>query len=509
MKLFVDIIVVIIYIAVRYYYWSKTSKNSGITADGYLSMLFVKEFQRNGRKRIKYYPYEIIKQPLIYPTLGAKILSFVNLNNIIKYVGLMNSFIDLLFFGLILGTLNYLNISYINTIIVSFTFILLPTIFGLNFSSPMHFSLTWRDLGRLITTMYFISIAVIYFNNNILLMTIPILLYILVFYSSLFGLQAVVFGTIIMSILSLNYIPIFLVIISNLLLFAFDRKYYYQYHKSRYGFFKNYYINIRHSHPGTTGDSAFSFQHIAKAIGYIFKFRYKELKRTLFSDPLLRGILLLIIQIPVAIGLLLVNTEVSHILLYLYLTSVILWLLTLNSVLKIFGEPDRYLEFFGYFPILVGLGYVLNYCKEDVIIYLVYFTMFFQIGIAIFQIFISIKAKSKVGIDDKLSLYPYLKDENIFPISMSESRKISYVFDCNTLRASTMLDPKEFSFITTYPMPNWINLGEVCEKYKIRYLVITNKYNHLCKFDIIDKYFNRIDADKNYTIYQIRDKIVG
>jgi hypothetical protein len=502
---------VIIYVIIRYVFWLKTAKDKDITLDGYLSMLFVKEFKKNGRKRIQYYPNEIIVVPLIYPTFGAKILSLLKINIILKFVGLMNSVIDLLYLLVIILCLILLKLPSYSILLTSMVFIFLPTIFGLNFLNSMHFSLTWRDLGRFVTTCYFISIAIISIassqdiSNGIYM--IPIFIYILAYYSTLFGLQAIVFGSIIFTILSFNPVPIIILIVSNIILLIFDTKYYIVYHRSRYKFFKNYYYNIRHSHPGATGNYSFSFLHILDAVKNLISFRFKSFKKIAFSDPLLRGLMLFPIQLPVIFGLFQINSNIASLLSNWYFASIILWGLTLNSTLKIFGEPDRYLEYIGYFPILIGLGYYSSmdtnwFSPMSISIYLVSIV---QMSLAILYILKSYKVEKNRKIVNRLikNNFLFLRNQRVFPISMSESRKIAYLFDCTVLRAPTMHNPTEFKFITNYPWPNWDNFIAVCLKYEIKYIVIANEHFNICNFKIINNISKFIQKNEHYSVYKI------
>ena len=70
-------------------------------------------------------------------------------------------------------------------------------------------------------------------------------------YSSLFAQQAIVFGSIILSLLRVDPLPFGAILVSNLFVLIIDTKWVVKYYRIRYTHFKSYFVAMRKSHPGT------------------------------------------------------------------------------------------------------------------------------------------------------------------------------------------------------------------------------------------------------------------
>ena len=497
---------------IRYINWLKNPNNGEICADGYFSMLHIREYKKNKHSYISVVPQTIVPFPNIYPPLGIYLISFLNIKIINKYFGLMNSLFDFIYFIVLIAVMLWLDIDYSEMLVVGITFIFLPTIFGLNPIHKMHFNLTWRDLGRLFSTLYFLTIStslqVISSPYLLALYSIAILFFILIFYSSQFALQCAFFGTITLSILTLNPFIISIPVIATFLTILFDKKRVFRFYKYKIGHIKSYYISLRNSHDQATGDFAFTITHLYDAINALFTGKLKKFRKISSCDPFLRGIILFPVQVPVIVGLVYINDPISLILAKWYFAAVVLWFLTLTPILKIFGEADRYLEYIGYFPILVGIGYILSYggIQLNLIKYFIYITCIIQILYTlrfILPVFINRRRENRVNISDKV--IDLIKDKNVFPIPFYLAWKTAYIGNCNVLYPPMLTSTTETTFMSNYPLPNWSNFIEINKKYKIEYILCESSEILNSKNKLLESISDKIITDKNFTLFKIKN----
>ena len=118
------------YIVVRYFFWYFFEKGKDFTADGYYTMMCIKEYKKNNHKRFGNVPNMIIPLAHVYPSIGIWVLSFFPENMIYKFGGLLNTFIDSFFLIAICVSLFYLKVNIPVIMFVSLIFIFLPTLYN-------------------------------------------------------------------------------------------------------------------------------------------------------------------------------------------------------------------------------------------------------------------------------------------------------------------------------------------------------------------------------------------
>ena len=228
-------------------------------------------------------------------------------------------------------------------------------------------------------------------------------------------------------------------------------------------------------------------------------------------------------QIPVAILLFMSERPESKVLLSWYFTAVVLWLLTSNKWLKIFGEPDRYMEFFGHIPIILGLGVLISdytynsfefwILVASVAVLPLYFrrSLFTIVKSTVYPIYSAITKKQGYQRPNLKTVSRYdfqgLKDKVVLPVSFSNAWKIAYKFDCKVIFPPMFTDAKKTSFISKYPLPNWKNIHSVIDEFNIEYFVIEKTYMN-------DEILNRIlemasfeDEIGPYSLYKVFNSI--
>lgn len=520
--LLVYAVLIIAYFYTRIGYWNFKGYKSDVCTDGYFTLMVRDQMRASSKfRRISYVEKIAVNTPMFYPPIPMFFGAVLPGKIIRKYFGLINSTIDLLLFAIVLAVSNYFNLSIAGTIAMGCAFIFLPCTFGLNVTSNIHFNLSWRDLGKFTSSLYFLMyfLCIVTDAPERYLFVSLCVFSLINLYSSLFAQQAIVFGSIILSLLRVDPLPFGAILVSNLFVLIIDTKWVVKYYRIRYTHFKSYFVAMRKSHPGTSGSFSFKFSHLKDVVVYFFSFNWKDLKSILKSDPVLRGIYLFPTQVPVSILLMLQNDRTSEVLFSWHMTAVILWILTSNKLLKIFGEPDRYLEFFGHLPIYLGIGFLLNKFSGESIEFWLIITSVFVLPLYIrrllfnilkssaFYIYSSITKKQgyqRPGIKtvEKLE-FKGLRGKVALPITFSNAWKVAYKFDCSVLFPPMFTDPEKTKFICDYPYPNWENIDDTIREYQIDYFVVHKTSLSDQLVDQISEYSSFEKEIEEYSLYRI------
>ena len=378
----------------------------------------------------------------------------------------------------------------------------------------MHFSITWRDLGRFTTSLYFLSIFLFLLKpSHFELLVLGLLFFILSFYGSQFAMQSIILGSLFLSILSLSMYPALLMIIGHIIIILFDRNYITIYYKFKYNHFKTYFYLFRHTHDQATDDFAFSLKHIKTFLSHIYHRQFSYANIVALKDPVLRGFYLLPIQVTVCVQLFFMHDITSMILLKWYLAATIIWFSTSSPWLKIFGEPDRYLEFFGYLPVLIGFGYTFEYTRQNHL-YLFALTIvfvLFQFHLLALEVFKKSKRNEQnftySGLQKWRNDGYFLKGKNIFPITLSHSWKINYIFDCKTIYPP-LDNIKEAEFLCNYPYPRLDHLNVICKKYNIEYFIAEKEYATYCEKEQIASITETKDVIGDFIVLKVKSDIL-
>ncbi|MFC1577147.1 hypothetical protein ACFL42_01305 [Candidatus Omnitrophota bacterium] len=502
------------YIFVRIFFWHRSERHRDIGGDGYFSLMMMEEYKKNGHRPMEYLPRSIIPQYKIYPSLGIYLFSFLDAGFVKRYAGLMNSVIDLAYLALLLFVLRLLQVDPAMIMITGLTFIFLPTIFNLNQTNPIHFDLSWRDLGRFLSSLYFLAFFLCALTGDAALTAVmygmAAAVFILIYYSSQFALQAAVFGSAIFSVLTGNAAFFAVPLAGSALIALFDGKGLLRFYRGKINHMISYYRSIRHTHTRVAGGFTFSPRHLTEAGKALFALRFKAFMKIASQDPLLRGLMLFPIQVPVAISLYLIHDQVSILLLQWYLTAVILWFLTLSKALMIFGEPDRYLEFFGYFPILAGLGYAAAHQGPGLFLSIpaAYLTCALQALYGLYGMGVSIKDPKPSIRAPSDRIADMIRGKNVYPVNLSHGRLVAYAVECNVLLPPFCMSPSESAYISAFPYPNWKNFRDVCSKYDIEYIV---SYDH-CRSPRSESVFEsvgeKVISEDGVTLYKVAGRPV-
>ena len=490
--------------------------------DGYFTLLIRDQIRKNKLfKRVDSVEKIAIQTPMFYPPIPMFIGAILPDIVVKKYFGLINSAIDLLLLTTMVIVADWLNASHLGIIFMSVAFIFIPYTFDFNATSNIHFNLSWRDLGKITTCSFYLTyfICSINFIPDLLVISILSFFVIINLYTTLFAYQAILFGSLVLGVLEFDFVPIVSIALGNLLVLVFDSNWLFQYYKIRYRYGVSYYNSMRNSHPGTTGNFSFKISHLKDVISYLITFNWKKLKSILKSDPILRGIYLFPTQLPVSLLLAFDDDPISSALFSWYFTAVILWVLTSNKALKIFGEPDRYLEFFGHLPILRGICFLIpKYTMETVEFWSIIISVailplyirrkLLSIIKALTYIFLSVFVKNmrfqrRYRKVIKKSDFPSLKNKIVLPISFSNAWKVAYKFDCQVIFPPMFTDTQKTNFICKYPYPNWENIQSILQEYSVDYLALhkslksndlTVNLNRYSKFEqeVDDYYLYRI-----------------
>jgi hypothetical protein len=478
--------VLVFYLIFRWAYWFFFERGADFTADGYVTLLAGRAYRKNGFKRIAQMPNMVRPFPFVYPSFGIYLISFLPEKLVIKWGGLMNTFFDLIWLKILLLTVLLLGGGMIGMCFAGLVFIFLPTIYGRNSTNGMHFSLTWRDFGRLGASFFFLGAfffeyKTMHSSYAILIAACTFLSFLICYYGSQFAMQSVIFGSLFFSLFTWSWFCIAMMLFGHLFVLLVDGKHMIRYYAFKFKHFRTYFVNLRHTHDSVTGDFAFSFKHIRIVLSHLLHFQFAYARSVSSRDPFLRGIYLFPIQFVFIIAMWYCHNSVSFLLLGWYAASVTVWLLTLTPVLKIFGEPDRYLEFFGYLPVLIGMAYSFGFLFHYhlwvwilALAALCWQLIFFRTEMK--TLFSKSKKRKKERIDltaiinELREKGSFLKGENVLPLHFSHAWKIAYLFDCNLLYPP-LDDENETAFISSYPYPNKENFNEICRKYQIGYII--------------------------------------
>jgi len=239
-------------------------------------------------------------------------------------------------------------------------------------------------------------------------------------------------------------------------------------------------------------------------------FRKSTVSQLIKHNTFFRGVFLFCSQIFIAMSFIYIGDELSRILLNIYLTGLILFFITLSPRLKIIGVADRYLEFISYFPLLIGVGYIIsNYS-------LIPRCLLILLGISLiiqtlygFRLFYFGLKKTNVLSDNNISdsLKSIVKNKNIFPISFSEAWKIGYECKCNVLYPPLSSDyTASVAMASNYPFPDTENIRSLCKANSIDFVLINKleaKSNNIDLNCLIDMLGSLKYDDETYALFSI------
>lgn len=497
MYLFFSLVGLFSYSLARYLYYANAglSGKSDVGSDGYYSLILRRAMKESKRFFINDFPNSFPKMVNIYRPLGPYILSYFSEKRIRQHFGLINSAIDFFYLATVLILFYCIDGaqtgSYVAAMLIVLIFTFLPSKWGGNPANNMNFRLSWRVLGNFLVALYYLNILFFEYYApqgylSFTIFSISIILYVLVYYGSIFGLQAIIFGTPIYGILSGTFYPILLLGVGHLAVYLLNRSEARRFILGKMTHFK--YLKSVFTQSRSLSNLGYELSIISFLKG---KISISSIKLLIKRNVFVRGIILFISQPAIILCLKYIGDEFSIILINLYLTGFILFLITLLPQLKVIGVADRYLEFISYFSLIVGLGHVaLNiHLLPD-------WLMLLLTCLLMVQIFHGLRLCTK-GLRNKTDGLEYhypthlkeiLKNTKVFPISFSEAWRISYLFDCQVLYPPLSDDYSTSMLLASnYPLPDFSSVEDFCYQFSIDYILIN-------KEEIIENRIETIDV---------------
>lgn len=117
--------------------------------DGYFTLLIRDQIRKNKLfKRVDSVERIAIQTPMFYPPIPMFIGAVLPDIVVKKYFGLINSVFDLLLLTTMLIVADWLNASFLGTIIMSVAFIFIPYTFDFNATGNIHFNFVMERFGE-------------------------------------------------------------------------------------------------------------------------------------------------------------------------------------------------------------------------------------------------------------------------------------------------------------------------------------------------------------------------
>lgn len=519
--LFIFLLSILISVIARLIFISFIKKKTinNIFGDASIHYKIIKEIKKNGLKNFHVHNY-IIPGKIFSPILFHLFSSLFPVKNLECKPYLPNLIIYIIFL-LYLSTYSFYLFSEISSqpFILSAYVVFLFTISMNNFifrgSQINYVLLSERLLGRLITSSFVLSIFGFYLFDNLLNFLLSYFFAILIFISSKFAIQSIVFFTIILSILNINLSPIILLLLALISASLISKGYAFRSFKNTFiylSIYKKFITNSRFKKPLlntyldlNTFFQVLKFKNLTASLKYFFS---NEPGRSILSHFDLFLILPLLIYF---IGY---DSIISNnfFILKILLACIIPYLLISNKYLSFAGESYRYLEYLLTFliPILIVYLSLIHMVNINFILILFLFLFIFSI----FFRFNFVNNKENHNLNEEINrkyLNEIIIESNItskdiiFSVDMRLGTEVAARTNCKTFwwQPGGLADKNIFSyFIEEYPFLSSKNFEKIYKKYLFTKIIINNDLYKTSGIKYDFKNFLVINYNKYYTVYK-------
>lgn len=525
--LFIFLLSIIISIITRLIFISFINRKSinNIFGDASVHYKIIKEIKKSGLKNLHIDNF-IIPGKIFSPILFHLFSSLFPVKNLESKPYLPNLIIYVIFL-LYLSIYSFYLFSEISSqpFILSAYVIFLFTISMNNFifrgSQINYVTLSERLLGRLVTSSFVLSIFGYYLFDNLLNLSLSYFFAILVFLSSKFAIQSLLFFTIILSFLNINLSPIILLLSALISASLISKGYAFRTFKNTFIYliiYKKFVANSRFKKPLlntfldlNTFFQILKFQNLKASLKYFFS---NEPGRSILSHYDL------FLFLPLLIYLIGFNTIISNnfISIKILVACLIPYLLISNKYLSFVGESYRYLEYLLAFliPILIVYFSLIYMVNINFIMILFLFMFIFLSIFSIFFRFNSVNNKENPNLNDEIirkNLNEIIIESNIsskdiiFSVDMRLGIEVAAQTNCKTFwwQPGGLADKNIFSyFIEEYPFLSSKNFEKICKNYLVTKIIINNDLYKTSGIKYDFKNFLVISYNKYYTVYKYK-----
>jgi hypothetical protein len=347
-------------------------------SDTWYHISSVMSIYNNGMKIPKCNDGYILGGKYDYPYLAHLIVAFFSKSNILKYERFIGPLVDT--FYIIVGfyyfsfILNYYDIKD-NGQLINFLLLLVfsPSMLKIS-TGPRIYSFTPRVFGELFIFIYFISLHMYLLDDNIIFLILAILFGSFALNTTTFGSQVLVLFSLILSILLENYLPLITLILSLIFAFIISGGHYFNIIKQQLKYTKQYALYGQFNHPALQKRNRL-IQYV-NFFKYLFKLKLKNAYTIFHSDLVFINIIYKNFDVIIAFGILfLIDLEQSFIE-NLFLSGLIIFLVTSFRPFLFLGESDRYFDYLVIFSIvLISLYLPQNIVNIILIINIIYYIM--------------------------------------------------------------------------------------------------------------------------------------
>ena len=439
------------------------------------------------RKGIKYIPNYVIPNRMSYPILfhqfctifPKRILIHSNyLPNLLIYIFMI---IFLYNYSGYIGFNNFENYPMWGSLLVIIIFS--ASVQNLTTIGPSiaYNTLSSRLLGKISTSLYFLSLIYYLSFDDQLSLFLSIFFSTIGFLSSTFAAQAIIFSTIVFSLISLSLIPILLILSGILFSILISKGYSWLSLTSMVKYWKIYKKFVAKSK--YQKDSLSLFLNIFFEIRNIKKFTFKKLALNFFNLEPTRSIIFYPEICLLSLILFLnYNNQIQFysITINLFLSVLFIYLLTTTKYYNFLGESYRYLEYslsaitpviltnliYQYLPFEQGLLFLIIYLLSVII-----WAVFIQ------NIVLGDLPKKEDKLNQFIKELGISENDIVFPLNMRFGADLVARSNCKSFwwQPGAITDENMFNeYISEYPYlsKNWKNIAK---KHNVNLIIIDKK----------------------------------
>jgi len=489
--------------------FSKGWFSKGFAGDSSVHLSIIYQLkQKDSSRRISNY---VIPNRMSYPILFHQICSFFSENIIINKSHMPNLLLHLIsvgFFYIYLYFISLYHFPYLcNEIPFVATLIYILSILNLTTNGPAiaYLKLSSRLLGRVSCSMFMFSLIIYNNQSDNLIFYLIIIFGIICFLSSTFAAQALLFIVPIYSLLTLDYLPVLIVLISLVLSFLFNRGHSYVSVTSmiKYWFIYNKYVK----HSRYQKSSLSNYLNFKILFNYISKYDFKNLILLFLKREPTR----LILYFPELTLLLYLSCDYTHDLLvskslFMLISVLVIYALTTTKYFNFLGESYRYLEYSlsFIFPFIITYT-IFKYYELNFILNLILILLIFNILVSyLTNKYFGFNKKNKDTLSSFINLLEIDKNDVIFPVTMRLGADIVARCNCKSFwwQPGAITDDKMYEeYIEEYPYLS-VNWKHLCEKHKVTKIIADKSALSQFHLDYNFKSLGVLLEDEHYIAYR-------
>ena len=334
--------------------------------DHYYHELIIGAIKKNKNKFVLSNPNIIGENRMAYPQFLHWILSFFDIKKITKYalwVNLLSTILSSIFLYLFINKIieysgNEFWIANKSKIVFSTGLAYISFPFNYDMVNAKNTGISARGIGLFLGQLYLYLISLYFITQNHFLLIVLVPICIIILISSAFAMQFLLFGTTIITLLSLKAVIIVPLLIAFIIIYSISKSYFKMFfvgqftHKKLYSKYlaERYILKSRYS---IWRDLIYDFWALLfdKNISIIDKLKYitsNSIVVVISSMPFILFSLLFLLY----------KNEIPYYLAYPAISCFIIFLIITFRKSRFLGEPERYLEFgFGFFSLIAAIAF--------------------------------------------------------------------------------------------------------------------------------------------------------